>query len=156
MRILVLNGPNINMLGRRNSAVYGTTTLLELNAMLEAEAVKLEMQVEFLQSNDAKFLIETFHKAKENWDGIVLNAGGLTHYAWDLRDAVEIARDLGVPTIEVHLSNIHARESFRHISVFSSAPAVVIDQICGMGTEGYLVAFRKLTEYVNNARFGSA
>lgn len=153
LKILVLNGPNLNMLGKRNPAVYGSETLQQVVTKLENEAKKLGCEILDFQSNSCSELTTLIQQAKSSGvSGIIFNAGGLTHYAWDLRDAVEIAQDLGVPTIEVHISNIHKRESFRHVSVFSAAPTVVIGQISGLGTIGYVLALNQLVAHIKKTK----
>ena len=149
-KILLLNGPNTNMFGRRPPAIYGTETLNDIEQMVKALGKEMGYGIDYRQSNEKGFLINNIQQAP-NWaKGIILNAGGLTHYAWDLRDAVEIARDLGTPTVEIHISNIHQRESFRDFSVFSTAPSVVLKQICGEGVEGYCHALRALVAHLKS------
>ena len=136
------------MLGKRNPAVYGTTTLHEIEQMVVELGKELGCKIDYRQSNSEAHLIDVIQQASTHANGIILNAGGLTHSSISLRDAVEIARDLRTPTVEVHISNIHARESFRHVSVFSAAPSVVLEQICGKGPEGYLLALHALVAYI--------
>ena len=142
-RILVLNGPNLNLLGSREPGIYGGTTLAEINEMIKVHAKKLEVdEIEFLQSNFEGELVEAVQKARGRYDFILLNAGALTHYSIALRDAIAA---IPVPVIEIHLSNIYRREEFRHKSVI--AP-VVMGQISGFGADSYIaaleVAVRKL------------
>ncbi|HOX58790.1 MAG TPA: type II 3-dehydroquinate dehydratase [Candidatus Paceibacterota bacterium] len=134
MRILFLNGPNLNLLGQREPEVYGRTTLAEIEAKVRARAKKLKAAVEFHQSNQEGELISWIQQAKGRFDAIVLNAAAYTHTSVALRDAIAA---VGIPTIEVHLSNIHAREKFRHISII--AP-VCCGQILGFGANSYLLA----------------
>lgn len=138
--LLVLNGPNLNLLGTRQPEVYGRTTLADLEDQCRAAADDLGVAVAFFQSNSEGALIDAIHAARGTHDGIVLNAGAYTHTSIALMDAIAAT---GVPTVEVHLSNIHAREPFRHRSWI--AP-VAIGQIAGFGTTGYVLALRALTE----------
>lgn len=134
MKILMLNGPNLNLLGRREPAVYGQTTLHELESGLADHAERLGIKLDSLQSNSESELIDAIHKAADFYDGIILNAGALTHYSYALRDAISAT---AMPVIEVHISNIYSREHFRHTSVISP---VCIGQITGLGIHGYYLA----------------
>lgn len=134
MKILVLHGPNLNLLGEREPAVYGHLTLEEINERLYRRARRLGVELEIFQSNHEGELIDRLHAARGQAQAIIINAGALTHYSLALRDAVKA---VGLPTIEVHLSNIYAREAFRRRSVL--AP-VVTGQISGLGALGYLLA----------------
>lgn len=137
-RVLVLNGPNLNLLGRREPAIYGSESLDDVRAALEALATELRCCVELRQTNSEGQLVDWIHEAWDVADGIVLNPGALAHYSYALRDAVAaVAR----PTVEVHISNVHARESFRHRSTVSP---VAVGVIVGMGTHGYELALRGL------------
>lgn len=134
-RILVLNGPNLNLLGTREPEVYGRMTLNDINELLRERAVRAGVDtIDFLQSNYEGELVEAIQKARGRYDFILLNAGALTHYSIALRDAIAA---VPVPVIELHLSNIHRREEFRHTSVI--AP-VVMGQVCGFGVDSYIAA----------------
>ena len=142
-RILVLHGPNLNLLGTREPEIYGSLTLNDINETLQARAKELGVdEINFLQSNFEGELINAIQEARGRYDFILLNAAALTHYSYALRDAIAA---IPVPVIEIHLSNIHKREDFRHTSVI--AP-VVMGQICGFGVDSYLaaleIAVRKL------------
>lgn len=139
--ILLLNGPNLNLLGTREPAIYGTTSLEQLVQQVSDYAKSLGLEVRHVQSNHEGALIDAIHDAR-NWaEGIILNAGGYTHTSVALRDAIA---GVGLPTIEVHLSNIYAREPFRHQSLI--AP-VCIGQISGFGVHSYLLAVQALAWY---------
>ena len=133
--ILILNGPNINLTGTRDPAHYGVRTLEQINTAIAARAAELGAEVAFAQSNHEGELIDRIHAARGRYDGIILNAGAYTHYAYALRDAIDAVAPLRV--VEVHMSNIHAREPFRNQSVI--AP-VCVGQICGFGWKSYLLA----------------
>jgi 3-dehydroquinate dehydratase II len=137
-RILVLHGPNLAALGTREPAVYGRSTLADIQRSLEALAPGLGCEVECRQSNHEGVLIDALHSAKGTVDGVLLNPGGLTHTSVALRDAVLAA---GVPVVEVHISNPHAREPFRHVSFVSGAAVGVVQ---GFGPAGYELALRGL------------
>lgn len=144
-KILVMHGPNLNMLGTREPEIYGSTTLDDINAMLKEQAAKEGVETEFLQSNYEGALIDAIQQAPKNDIGfIILNAGAFTHYSIAIRDAIA---SVDVPVIEVHISNVHTREEFRHKSVI--APAVM-GQILGFGVDSYYgamaVAIKKLKE----------
>lgn len=133
-RVLVLNGPNINFLGRRNPGIYGTRTLDEVNQEISRKAESLRAQVDFFQSNSEGDLVDCI---QENWgkmDGIIINPGALTHYGYSLKDALI---DAAVPVIEVHLGNIHAREEWRRHSVIAD---IARGQIAGFGWRSYTAA----------------
>ena len=129
--LLILNGPNLNLLGTRQPEVYGATTLAEIEANCVAFAAKHDIKVTCQQSNHEGTLIDAIHGAKGVYDGIILNAGAYTHTSVALMDAISSTE---IPVVEVHLSNIHAREEFRHKSYI--AP-VAVGQICGFGAKGY-------------------
>jgi len=139
MKILVVNGPNLNLLGTREPEVYGSQTLAQIMQSLMEEAAAKGVALETFQSNSEGALIDRIHQAKQdNCAGIIINPGGYTHTSIALRDALS---GVDLPTIEVHLSNIHARESFRHQSYI--AP-IAIGQICGFGALGYSLALQAL------------
>ncbi|MDP2299992.1 MAG: type II 3-dehydroquinate dehydratase [Coriobacteriia bacterium] len=142
LRVLVMNGPNLNLLGTRETDVYGTLTLGQIEAMIAERAAALGVDVSFFQSNHEGGLIDRYHEAVGSHDGVVLNPGAYTHYSYALRDAI-VATSL--PTVEVHLSDIDAREDFRAISV--TAP-VCLGQIAGLGAESYLVGLERLVSYL--------
>ena len=139
MKILVLNGPNLNLTGTRDPAHYGTLTLDEINARIAARAKELGAETDFAQSNHEGVLIDAIQNARGTYDGIILNAGAYTHYAYAIRDAIGAIAPL--PVVEVHMSNIHAREPFRHDSVITP---VCVGQICGFGHKSYLLALEYL------------
>lgn len=134
MKILVLNGPNLNMLGKRSSKHYGDMTLQTINQELEKLAEKKNVELHFFQTNYEGQMIEKIHEAVDDFSGVIINPGGLTHSSVSLRDALEI---LTIPIIEVHLSNIYAREEFRQQSLVSP---VCSGQISGLGPQVYLLA----------------
>jgi 3-dehydroquinate dehydratase II len=134
MKILYLNGPNLNLLGQREPEVYGRTTLAEIEAKVRERAKKLGVAVDFRQSNQEGELVAWIQEARGAFDVIVLNAAAYTHTSIALRDAIAA---VGVPTIEIHLSNVHAREEFRHRSLI--AP-VCRGQILGFGADSYILA----------------
>jgi len=137
MKILVLHGINLNMLGRRDPAMYGTMTLADIDASLTALGSELGLEVESFQTNGEGAMCDRIHAAHQSdIDAVVLNAGAWTHYSYGIRDALAV---LTVPIVEVHLSNVHAREPFRHESVFSQ---VVRGQIAGFGLDSYLLGLR--------------
>ena len=134
-KVLVLHGPNLNLLGTREPEIYGHTTLEDINKAIAARAQEAGLQTDFLQSNYEGKLVDAIQQAAANgYVFIILNAAALTHYSIALRDAIAAVT---VPVIEVHLSNIHTREEFRHHSVISP---VVMGQICGFGTDSYMAA----------------
>lgn len=143
-RIQIIHGPNLNMLGLREPGIYGTQTLASINAMLAAEAEALGVFVEDFQSNSEGALVDCIQATFGQKDGIVINPGAYTHTSVALRDAIAA---VGLPTVEVHLSNIHKREEFRHHSYI--AP-VAVGQICGFGAESYRLGLRALVQHLHN------
>jgi 3-dehydroquinate dehydratase II len=137
-RIVVMHGVNLDMLGRRDPAHYGTLTLAELEAQVEQFAAELGLGVRFFQTNAETELIERLHGVCGEAEGIVLNAGAWSHYAWAIHDALEIA---ALPTVEVHLSDVKAREPWRRVSVIED---LCVASICGRGVEGYRLALQRL------------
>jgi 3-dehydroquinate dehydratase-2 len=136
MKVLVLNGPNLNLLGTREPQTYGTTTLADLEAMLAADAAAAGVELECLQSNHEGVLIDRIHAARGSVDGIVINPGGLTHTSVALRDALA---GVAIPFVEVHISNVHRREPFRHHSYLSGIAEGVV---AGLGVFGYRAALQ--------------
>jgi 3-dehydroquinate dehydratase-2 len=144
-RVLVLNGPNLNLLGTREPDVYGSTTLQDVEQTMQALAKQLGATVECRQSNQEGQLIDWLHDARDSFDGVVMNPGGLTHTSVSLRDAITAC---GLPTVEVHISNTAARESFRHQSLTA---AVCIGSVIGFGKNSYTLGLRALIDYLNAA-----
>lgn len=142
MKVLFLNGPNLNLLGTREPEVYGRTTLADIEAKVRHRASELRTEIDFRQSNLEGELVGWIQEAKAGFDVIVINAAAYTHTSIALRDAISA---VGVPTIEIHLSNVHAREEFRHKSLI--AP-VCRGQICGFGEESYILGLEAAV-YVN-------
>ncbi|MDI9568451.1 MAG: type II 3-dehydroquinate dehydratase [bacterium] len=138
MKILVLHGPNLNLLGRREPEIYGAMSLEAINQKLAERAAKAGVELEIIQSNHEGVLVDALHGAADRVQGVIINPAALTHYSIALRDAIA---SLQVPVVEVHLSNIYAREDFRHRSVL--AP-VVWGQITGLGPLGYILALEAL------------
>ena len=147
MKILMLHGINHNMFGKRDPAQYGTITLDEINTGLTALGRELGAQVETFQTNGEGSMCERIHLGyTEGVDAVLINAGAWTHYSYGIRDALAI---LTCPIVELHMSNIHAREPFRHVSVFAD---IVKGQICGFGVDSYLLALRAAVSAVRAAR----
>jgi 3-dehydroquinate dehydratase-2 len=137
MKILMLHGINHNMFGKRDPEQYGTVTLAEIDAQLQALGKELGAEVESFQTNSEGAMCERIHRGfTEGVDAVLINAGAWTHYSYGIRDALAI---LTVPVVELHMSNIHARETFRHHSVFAE---IVKGQICGFGVDSYLLGLR--------------
>lgn len=142
MKILVLNGPNLNLLGTREPDKYGTQTLADIENFVRDEASKLNVEVNFYQSNIEGELVNKIQEAKNNFDGIVMNPAAYTHTSVAIRDAVLA---VNIPTVEIHLSNIHTREEFRKTSL--TAPAC-IGQITGFGANSYKLGLTAITDYL--------
>jgi len=148
LSILVLHGPNLNLLGLREPGIYGSLTLAEINRLLESKAMELQAGVLPVQSNHEGVLVDAIHEALGKHQGIVINAGAYTHTSVALRDAIAA---VNLPTVEVHLSNIYCREDFRHHSYI--AP-VVIGQISGFGAQSYLLGLQALVYYIRSQESG--
>ncbi|UKO96432.1 type II 3-dehydroquinate dehydratase [Nostoc sp. UHCC 0870] len=144
LNILVLHGPNLNLLGQREPGVYGSTTLSEINCLLAEAALNLHAKVFPVQSNHEGVLVDAIHEALGKHQGILINAGAYTHTSVALRDAIAA---VNIPTVEVHLSNIYRREEFRHHSYI--AP-VVIGQISGFGVQSYILGLQALVHHLNS------
>lgn len=142
LRVLVLNGPNLNTLGTREPAVYGTMTLAHIQEMLEVRGKELDTAITCFQSNHEGAIIDCIQEQAQTSDGIIINPGAFTHYSLAIRDALAAVK---VPVIEVHLSNIYAREAFRHHSVMA---AICKGHIVGLGWRGYLLALEALVAFV--------
>ena len=136
MRVLIIHGPNLNLLGVREPEIYGTKTLAQIDAHIQESAKSLGATVRIVQSNHEGAIIDELHRAREGTDAIIINPGAYTHYSYAIADAIAA---IGIPAIEVHLSNIGAREAFRRISVI--AP-VCVGSIAGFGAESYVLALR--------------
>jgi len=145
MKILFLNGPNLNLLGTREPEVYGRLTLADIEAKVRQRAKELKVEVDFRQSNQEGELVNWIQDAKGKFAVIVINAAAYTHTSVALRDAISA---VGVPTIEIHLSNIHAREEFRHKSLIA---AVCRGQICGFGAKSYILGLEAAVD-VNESK----
>ena len=142
MKILVINGPNLNLLGIREPEIYGNKTFSDLENMIENYGEENGIEVTSLQSNSEGEIIDYIHYALGNYDGIVINPGAYTHYSYAIADAISA---VSIPTVEVHISDINKREEFRRISV---TKASCIHQISGHGFEGYIEAIDYLTDYI--------
>lgn len=140
MKICVLQGPNLNLTGLREPGVYGSRTLEDIHRRIARRAGELGVEVEFYQSNWEGALIDKLHACRSTVDGIIFNPGAYSHTSYALRDAISA---IGLPVVEVHISNIHAREEFRHTSLIT---AVCLGQICGLGEAGYILALEALVE----------
>lgn len=145
LSILVLHGPNLNLLGQREPGIYGSLTLAEINRLLEEAGFKLQAKVFSMQSNHEGILVDTIHGALGQYQGILINGGAYTHTSVALRDAIAA---VNLPTVEVHLSNIYRREDFRHHSYI--AP-VAIGQISGFGVQSYLLGLQALVNHLRSS-----
>lgn len=142
-QLLLLNGPNLNLLGTRQPEIYGATTLAEVEDMAQTYAKSKDATLDCFQSNHEGALIDRLHAARQRVDGVIINAGGLTHTSVALMDAIS---SVEIPTVELHVSNIHAREEFRHKSYIGR---VAVGQICGFGTYGYVLAIDALLNHLS-------
>jgi 3-dehydroquinate dehydratase-2 len=142
LSILVLHGPNLNLLGQREPGIYGSLTLAEINRQLEAESQKMAVKVFTMQSNHEGVLVDAIHDALGQHQGILINAGAYTHTSVALRDAIAA---VNLPTVEVHLSNIYRREEFRHHSYIA---AVAVGQVSGFGAQSYILGLQALAYYL--------
>ncbi len=143
--ILILNGPNLNLLGQRQPEIYGTTTLSDIEAACRKKASELGLGIDFRQDNSEGALIDIIHDARGRHDGLILNAGAYTHSSIALMDAIS---SVELPTIELHLSNVHAREEFRHVSYIAR---VALGVICGFGPAGYDLAIEAMARHLEAA-----
>ena len=146
MKFLVINGPNLNMLGKREASYYGVKTLEDIEVAIKSKADEFGVEVEFFQSNHEGAIVDYLQTASADASGVIINAGALTHYGLSMRDALTDSR---LPIVEIHLSNIHAREEFRHHSVIAS---IAQGQIAGLGWQGYIFALEYLVTHLNESR----
>jgi 3-dehydroquinate dehydratase-2 len=143
MRVLVLHGPNLNLLGEREPEIYGTQTLAQLNETIAAAAKELGIEVRCEQHNSEGTIVDALQAARKSFAGVVINPGAYAHYSYAIRDAIAA---IAIPTIEVHLSNVAAREAFRRISVTAAACRGIVS---GLGAAGYALALRALAEILS-------
>ena len=141
-KILIINGPNLNLLGKREAVHYGKTTFEGLKKECENHAKKIRIEIEFKQTNIEGEIVSLIQESDSNYDGLIINAAGYTHTSVSILDALKIIK---IPSIELHISNIHSREEFRHKSLISSAVKGII---CGFGTKGYLMAIDGLVNLI--------
>lgn len=142
MKILIIHGPNLNLLGHREKEIYGEIGYVEINESLKKSARELDVELEIFQSNHEGALIDKLHDSIGKIDGIIINPGAFTHYSYALHDAIKGIR---IPTLEVHLSNIHSREEFRKHSVTAAA---CIGQISGLGIQSYILGINAMVQYL--------
>lgn len=142
--ILVLHGPNLNLLGLREPDIYGSVTLSKIDELLKSEGEKLQVSIDCLQSNHEGVLVDAIHNAREKYQGILINAGAYTHTSVAIRDALA---GVNIPTVEVHLSNIYTREAFRHHSYIA---LIAIGQISGFGADSYSLGLQALVNHLRN------
>ena len=141
-KIIILNGPNLNLLGEREKEKYGDTTLADIQKKCQDFAEKNKIQLSFFQSNIEGELVEEIQKARKDYNGLIINAGGYTHTSVAIHDALKI---LKIPIIELHITNIYNREEFRHKSMISKVASGVL---CGFGTDGYIMALQAMKTYL--------
>ena len=144
MNVLLINGPNLNMLGLRDHSLYGTMNTYDIVKEIRAWSIELGVHLDYHQSNDEGGLVDHIQSVTSSSDGIIINPGALTHYGLSLRDALLDAR---LPVIEVHISNIHSREEYRRRSVITS---LSIGQVAGLGWKGYIYALEAMVEHLNS------
>ena len=142
MNVLLINGPNLNMLGQRDESLYGSMKIADIVKKIKVMSVELGVQLDYYQSNHEGGLVDHIQSSSTESDGIIVNPGALTHYGLSLRDAL---LDAQLPVIEVHLSNIHAREEYRRMSVVTS---LSVGQVAGLGWKGYIYALEAMVEYL--------
>ena len=145
IKISLIHGPNLNLLGVRETDIYGRLSFDEINRKIKQRAVEMDMEVRIFQSNHEGEIIDAIQDAREWAEGLIINPGAFTHYSYAIRDAITAVR---LPAIEVHLSNVHAREEFRRHSVISP---VVVGQILGLGSQGYLLALEAIKQVVEQS-----
>ena len=146
LSVLIMHGPNLNLLGLREPGIYGATTLAQIDSQLAKLGASLNTTVQSFQSNHEGVLVDTIHAARERYQGIVINAGAYTHTSIAIRDAISAVQ---IPTVEVHLSNIYKREQFRHHSYLAS---IVVGQISGFGANSYYLGLQALVAYLEGLR----
>jgi 3-dehydroquinate dehydratase-2 len=143
IKILIINGPNLNLLGSREPEIYGSTTLSDVKRLCEKEASLIGVDIDFRQSNNEGEIVDWIHQARTDYGAIIINAGAYTHTSIAIRDAL---LGVDIPIIEVHISNIYKREKFRHHSYISD---IARGMICGLGTHGYILALKAVKEIIS-------